>query len=127
MTSARGMLDDAEYRQLVTCLSTALAIVEGRRSAHRLAEVDPTSRLRGPTEALGGGAHVLVALSQRCALVLSPRFGRALTASLYVDLCSCNLLCQPHSTSGLNLYEYCCKRSRRRPGTGNQVSPQRMA
>jgi hypothetical protein len=50
--------------------------------------------------------------SQWCALVLSPRFGRVLTASLYVELCSCNLLCQPHSTSGLNLYEYCCQKIR---------------
>jgi hypothetical protein len=29
MMRARGTLGDVEYRQLVTCMSTALAIVEG--------------------------------------------------------------------------------------------------
>ena len=47
---------------------------------------------------------------QRYALVLSPRFGRGFTASLYADLFSYSPLCQLHSTSGLNLYEYRCQR-----------------
>src|SRR5215204_3659190 len=39
-------------------------MVQGRL-ADRLAEAAPTSRLRGSTEALGGGAHLLVAFSEQ--------------------------------------------------------------
>src|SRR5215203_3847480 len=39
-------------------------MVQGR-VADRLAEAVPTSRLRGSTEALGGGAHLLVAFSEQ--------------------------------------------------------------
>ena len=59
-------------------------------------------------------------ISQRCALVLSPRFDRGLTASLYTDLCSYNALRQPPSKGGFNLYEYRCKRDFQHAGSWDQ-------
>src|SRR5215203_4482241 len=49
--------------------------------------------------------------SQRCALVLSPCFGREFISSHRAGLCSYNPLRSLPSTGGLNLYEFRCQNS----------------